>query len=72
MCETDETTRLKGRVQELEIEIQNSQEAWDALCAQEARLKVENMRLREALSLLRVNSSLSSHQLEIINGALSG
>ena len=36
-----------------------------------SELVAENERLRDAMSLLRVNSSLSSHQLEIINGALA-
>ena len=35
-------------------------------------LVAENERLTDALSLLRDNSSLSVHQLEIINNALFG
>ena len=35
-------------------------------------LVAENERLTDALSLLRDNSSLSVHQLEIINNALYG
>ena len=34
-------------------------------------LLAENDRLRDALNHLRANSSLSIHQLEIINGALA-
>lgn len=35
-----------------------------------SELVAENERMRDALSLLRANASLSIHQLEIINGAL--
>lgn len=34
-------------------------------------LLIKSQRMRDALSLLRVNSSLSTHQLEIVNGALA-
>jgi hypothetical protein len=43
-----------------------------ALTTQDLReLLAENERLRKALNLLRANSSLSMHQLEIIDGALA-